>query len=390
MSLYSRIANGILSSTLRVRDLEMHILCAGQRSSPLILLLHGFPELAFSWRYVMLPLAEAGYYVVAPDHRGSGRTQIVNTPETRVSYDDDISPYGALGCTQDIVALVYALGYRSVAAVVGHDFGSTMAGHCALIRPDLFQSVVCMSAPYGGPPDVPFDVKGSAAPPSEPSPRAPGIMLTRYLGSLNPPLKHYVVYNTEPSTNADLLNVPQGLHAFLRAYFHMKSADWEGNDPHPLTGLSDLAKLPHYYVMPVASTWADAVLPHAPSPDEVLQNKWLPDADLEVYVEEFSRTGFQGGLNWYRAAFVDERLLDQLQLFAGKSIEVPMMFVGGEKDWGVYQMPGAISKMRSVCARMTDDDFILVKGAGHWVQQENAEAVTRALLNFFTKICPRA
>ena len=154
MPLSSRLPNGVVSKTLRVRDLDTHILQAGNQSSPLILLLHGFPELAFSWRRILLPLAEAGYFVVAPDQRGSGRTQSVSGTKKQVSYEDDISPYGILNWTQDIVALVYALGYTSVAAVVGHDFGSVVAGYCALIRPDLFKSVVCMSAPFVGPPDL--------------------------------------------------------------------------------------------------------------------------------------------------------------------------------------------------------------------------------------------
>ncbi|KAI0701396.1 epoxide hydrolase [Cytidiella melzeri] len=385
MALASHLPTGIVSKTLRVRDLEMHVLQAGERPSPLVLLLHGFPELAFSWRHIMLPLANAGYFVVAPDHRGNGRTQDATAPEKPVSYEDDISPYGAINWTHDIVALVYALGYTSVAAVVGHDFGSAAAGHCALIRPDLFQSVVCMSAPFGGPPELPFDVGQSS--PSSRSRVPPIVMLNQYLSSLDPPLKHYVVYNCQPNANDDMLHPPQGLHAFLRAYFHMKSADWAGNNPHPLASPSELpANLPHYYVLPAKSTWSDAVMPHAPSDEDNRRNSWLPDADLEVYVHEFGRTGFQGGLNWYRAIFTDEELTDQMRLFSGKKIEIPAMFIGGIKDWGVYQTPMSIDKMRAVCVRMTDEDFVLIDGAGHWVQQEQPVVVVERLLQFLQRI----
>ncbi|KAI0743181.1 alpha/beta-hydrolase [Irpex lacteus] len=380
-----RLPDGVSSRMLRVRELNIHVLQAGRHSAPLVLLLHGFPELAFSWRSVLPALANAGYFVVAPDLRGYGRTQSnVNTGQ-KISFDDDISPYGFLNCTQDIVALTFDLGYSTVAAVVGHDFGSPLAGYCALIRPDIFKSVVCMSAPYGGPPDLPLNTESSTS--SPPSSTLPIIPVQDYLASLDPPLKHYVVYNSQRSTNRDMLDAPQGLHAFLRAYIHVKSADWSGNDPYPLTGISELSKIPQYYILPAESTWPDVIMPHAPSADEIRQNRWLPDDDLAVYVDEFSRTGFQGGLNWYRANFNDKGSLDQLRVFAGKKVHVPAMFIGGAKDWGVYQIPGSISKMRSTFTRMTDEDVVLIEDAGHWVQQEQADEVVKHLVAFLIRDC---
>ena len=220
---------------------------AGRHSSPLVLLLHGFPELAFSWRKIMLLLANAGYFVVAPDHRGSGRTESVPPVGRPISFGDDLAPYGLLNRTHDIVALVYALGYTTAATVIGHDFGSTLAGYCALIRPDMFRSLVCMSAPYGGAPDLQINATVEGREASSPSSGTlPAVALNQYLNSLDPPLKHYVVYNSEPTTNQDIMYAPQGLHAFLRAYYHMKSADWPGNNPHPLTHKSELRQLPQY------------------------------------------------------------------------------------------------------------------------------------------------
>ncbi|KAI0087397.1 alpha/beta-hydrolase [Irpex rosettiformis] len=379
-----RLPDGITSKTLRVRDLNMHTLQVGRHSSPLVLLLHGFPELAFSWRHIMLPLANSGYFVVAPDHRGTGRTQSITPLSRQIQFEDDIAPYGLLNWTQDVVALVYALGYTTAAAVVGHDFGSSVAGYCALVRPDIFKSVVCMSAPYGGPPELPFKVEDTAlSPPSRTLP--PAVSLNQYLNSLSPPLKHYVVYNTQLTTNHDMLDAPQGLHTFLRAYFHVKSADWDGNDPHPLTHISELSNLPQYYILPLTSSWPDVVMLHAPSEDEIRRNTWLPEHDLEVYVCEFRRTGFQGGLNWYRANFTDASLIDQLRIFAGKKVEVPAAFISGVKDWGVYQIPGSVEKMRSIFTQMADEDFVLVKDAGHWVQQEQPKAVVEQLLGFLQR-----
>src|SRR6478672_13127763 len=128
-----------------INGLTMHVLEAGFETGgrPLVLMLHGFPELAYSWRKVMLPIAAAGYHVVAPDLRGYGRSG-----GTSVTFDDDLSPWRTLNEVTDMVSLVSAFGYRSLAAVVGHDFGSPVAAWCAVVRPEIFRSAVLMSAPF--------------------------------------------------------------------------------------------------------------------------------------------------------------------------------------------------------------------------------------------------
>src|SRR6476659_10135273 len=132
-----------------VNGIRMHVLEAGFEADrrPLVLMLHGFPELAYSWRKVLLPIANAGFPVIAPDVRGYGRSG-----QWDVKYDDDLRPFRTLNKIHDMVALVASFGYRNVAAVVGHDQGSPLAGWCALARPDIFQSVTMMSAPFGGAP----------------------------------------------------------------------------------------------------------------------------------------------------------------------------------------------------------------------------------------------
>ena len=129
----------------------MHILEAGEPGRPLLLLLHGFPELAFSWRKVMPDLAAAGYNVVAPDQRGFGRT----TGWT-ADYAAPLTPYGMLNLSRDVLALAWALGHETVAGVFGHDFGASVAAYCALIWPDIFLRVAIMSGPFSGPPAFAF------------------------------------------------------------------------------------------------------------------------------------------------------------------------------------------------------------------------------------------
>ena len=351
-----------------VNGLRMHILEAGFEPSgrPCVLLLHGFPELAYSWRRVMVPLAAAGYHVVAPDQRGYGRTAGWNP-----NYDGDLAPFGILSLVRDILALVAALGQDTVAGVVGHDFGSPVAAYCALIRPDVFLSVALMSAPFDGPPVFPF------GPDVGDNPAAPDIH--QELAALARPRKHYQRYYGTRSANDDMRDCPQGVAAFLRAYYHYKSADWAGNKPFPLTSWTaeELAKMPSYYIMDRDQDMAETVSTYMPSGEEIAACRWLLDAELQVYAEEFSRTGFQGGLQWYRCTANAEQT-KELRLFSGRSIDQPSCFIAGESDWGIYQRPGVLERMQThVCTRMLGCD--LVPGAGHWVQQERPDAVVRLL-----------
>ena len=356
-----------------INGLTMHVLEAGfeTRGRPCVLLLHGFPELAYSWRKVMPALAAAGYHVVAPDQRGYGRTTGWDA-----AYDGDLGSFRMLNLVQDALGLVSALGHRAVHAVVGHDFGSPVAAWCALVRPDVFRSVALMSAPFAGPPALPFDTAGQAAA-STPEPS-----LHDQLGALALPRKHYQWYYTTREANENMWHCPQGVHAFLRAYYHCKSADWTLNQPVPLrsTTAAELARLPTYYVMGRDLGMAETVAREMPTADEVADCRWLPDEELRVYSSEYERTGFQGGLQWYRCA-TSRTYLSELQLFSGRTIDVPAMFVAGKCDWGVYQKPGDFETMQATaCTRMLGCH--LLDGAGHWVQQEQPEAVSRLLVEF--------
>lgn len=356
----------------RINGLRVHLLEAGhgRPGAPVVLLLHGFPELAWSWRHQLPALADAGFHAIAPDLRGYGRT--TGWPG---GYDVPTAPYRWFGLVRDVLALALALGHRRVHAVVGHDFGSPLAAWCALLRPDVFPRVVLMSAPFGGPPPLPFDTDGKPAP-------APASDVHAALAALPRPRIHYQWYDALPGTAAEMDHPPQGLHNFLRAYYHHKSADWPGNQPYPLPGWTAeaLAQLPTYYVMDLGVSMPDTVAPHMPTPAQVAACHWLPDAALAVYAAEYARTGFQGGLNWYRAS-TDPAAQAELTLMAGRSIDVPALFIAGAADWGVHQRPGAFEAMqRGACADLRGCH--LLPGAGHWVQQEQPAAVNRLLLDF--------
>jgi pimeloyl-ACP methyl ester carboxylesterase len=362
-----------------VNGLRMHVLEAGYETQgrPGILLLHGFPELAYSWRKIMGPIAAAGYHVFAPDVRGYGRT----TPAP-VRYDDDLRPFGTVNRIKDMVALTFAMGHRSLAAVFGHDQGSPLAGWCALARPDVFRSVVMMSAPFGGAPALPFNTTNAPRAAAPAAPAVPADAIYAELAKLSPPRKHYQRYYQTREANENLWQPPQGLHAFLRAYYHMKSADWVGNDPHPLAArtAAEWAKLPRYYVMDLDKGMAEQVASEMPSAAEIAANRWLPDSELRVYTEEFGRTGFQGGLNGYRGSPGNE----DLQVFAGRTLDVPSSFMGGKKDWGVYQNPGTLERLEKTVTTAYRGTH-LVDGAGHWVQQEQPGALGRLLLEFLRR-----
>ncbi|MFP6795485.1 MAG: alpha/beta hydrolase [Pseudomonadales bacterium] len=322
--------------------LEMAYIDAG-RGDDVILLLHGFPELAYSWRRVIPILAQAGYRVIAPDQRGYGET--TGWPS---GYDVDLEPYSFKNLVDDALGLLGALDIPSVAAVVGHDFGSPVAAWAAMIRPDVFQRLVLMSAPFGVPRINVFDA----------------------VAMLHPPRVHYHQYYATPTADPDMRNAPQGLHSFLRGYFHYKSADHAANETRPLKN-HELGLLPTYYAMESGKTMPETVATEMPAEPSA----WLADAELAIYSREFERTGFQGGLNWYRARIAgvdsDRR----------RPIEVPSTFIAGKHDWGVYQAPGTFESMQTtMCSDMRGVHF--VDGAGHWVQQEQPETTSTLLLSF--------
>ena len=356
-----------------------HVLEAGFEGSrrPCVVLLHGFPELAYVWRNQLLPLARLGFHVIAPDARGYGLS--ASQP---VAYTDSLVPYSMLNRVGDVVGLVRALGHDIVALVVGHDWGGPTAQWCARVRPDVFQSVVSVSTPFFGAPALPLNSAASRrAARVEPDVDAD-------LAALPRPRKHYFTYSASEPANDDMWHARQGVHDLLRAMYYYKSGDWPGNQPFPLRSYtaSELAKMPTYYIMNLDQGVAETMAEHMPTPAQIAECRWMSEADLQVYVEQFTRTGFQGGLNYYRVG-MDPSFETELNAFAGRTIDVRACFIGGAREWGVYQSPGTFQSMHSVCTRL--EGVHLVPGAGHSVVEERPEAVNQLLTQFLQSASPR-
>lgn len=369
--------------------LNFHILESGIHGQPLVILLHGFPELAYSWRKVMATITHAGFYVVAPDQRGYGRT---TGWDDSGYYFTDLEQFMLSSYARDIGSLVKALGYSEVRCVVGHDMGSAVAAACAVSQTEVFRSCILMSHPYKGAPKATPTSKQAAKSSSRNGSRSTykyeiyrDPYIETSLANLDPPRKPYKWYNAQPRSAVEWEMPRQGLARFLRGYFHLKSADWYRNKPHPLKAWSapELAQMPGYYVMPLSASMPETIERDMEDEDERATEDWLSQDDLEVYVQEWSRTGFQGGLNFYRIATGHFKGSEPAFYFSER-IKCPMVFISGDKDWGNHQDPGALDGMRKFC-----DNFKgiqMVKGAGHWPQQEQPGPVAAYILGFLWTI----
>ncbi len=313
--------------TIQTNGINMRIAEAG--SGPLVVLCHGFPESWYSWRHQLPALAAAGYHAVAPDMRGYGET---DKPER-------VDEYTIFHLVGDMVGLVDALGEMSP-VIVGHDWGSVVAWNAALLRPDLFRGVVGMSVSFL--PRLPISplamMKAAAG--------------DRFL---------YILYFQEPGKAEAELDprAAQMLRNMLYTASGSVPADHEWN-----------------FDLPKTAGFLDGLL----EPDEL--PAWLSEDDLAYYIHEFERTGFRGGLNWYRNF---DRNWELLAPWAGVTIAVPALFIGGLRDKIVTgpdsNEPGPlVAALPSLCEDLRGT--VLIEGAGHWTQQEAPEETNRALLDF--------
>ncbi len=310
-----------------VNGVRLHI--AEQGRGPLVLLLHGFPESWYSWRHQFEPLAAAGYRVVAPDQRGYGRSE----------QPDDIAAYSLLHLTGDVVGLIHALGEER-AVVVGHDWGAPVAWTTALLRPDVVRAVAGLSVP--------------------PLPRGPEPPLRGLRAVLGDGF--YQQYFQEPGrADAELARDPA---ATFRALLTGGSGDSPRTDP------------PRPWVIPDGETLLDTM----PEPKQLPD--WLTDEDIDAFVREYAHHGeraFTGGLNWYRNI---DRNWELLAPFQGRGIEMPALFVAGDRDL-VRAFPGmdqVLSNLELIAPRLHRS--LTLAGCGHWTQQERPEEVNAALLDF--------
>jgi pimeloyl-ACP methyl ester carboxylesterase len=313
--------DGAQERTVSLTGVDLHVVEAGE--GPPVVLAHGFPELAFSWRHQVPALADAGYRVVAPDQRGYGRS---SRPEAVQDYDIE-------HLTGDLLALLDHLGEEQ-AVFVGHDWGAMVVWHLALMAPERVAGVVGMSVPF------------------IPRPPMPPLQLMRQvLGDSF----FYMLYFQEPGVaDAELGGDPARTMRRMLAGAKM-SADGP-NDPSDMFAAD-----------------GRGFIDRLPEPDSLPD--WLSQDELDHYISEFTRTGFTGGINWYRNMDRNWALTEHL---AGVKVEVPSLFVAGSLDPVLMMSPPS-----------GQDDWltdhrgsVLIDGAGHWVQQEAPEQVNRALLAF--------
>lgn len=311
---------------IAANGITLHVAEAG--SGPLVLLCHGWPELAYSWRHQMQPLAAAGYHVVAPDMRGYGGS---SAPQAATDY-------AITDLVGDMVALVAALG-EARAAIVGHDWGAMVAWSAALMRPDLFHAVAALS--------VPFRARHPSAPPLD---------LLRADGRDD---FYWFYFNREGVAEAEFeRDIPAAMRRVL-VY---------GSGDAPAGRALGLMVAPGGGFLDGCDDPGDDALP-----------AWLGAADIAAYAAAFGKSGFRGGFNWYRNL---DRNWVLTAPFQGAKIEPPALFIAGTRDGVIVSKMGRkhLEQMDAHVPRLRGK--VLIEGAGHWVQQERPAEVNAALLRF--------
>jgi pimeloyl-ACP methyl ester carboxylesterase len=309
-----------------VNGIHLHI--AEQGQGPLVVLCHGFPESWYSWRHQLTALAAAGFHAVAPDMRGYGQS---DRPQA-------IDQYTLLHLVGDMVGLLDALGVEQ-AVIAGHDWGAPVAWHAALLRPDRFRAVIGLS--------VPFRPRGPVAPTSVMPRREDAIF--------------YQLYFQQPGE----------AEAELERDVRQTFVKMLGNVPPGVPAGGPVGMVPR----------GGGFLTRIPSPTAL--PAWLSEADIDFYVGQFERTGFRGGLNWYRNI---DRNWELLAPFAGAKVTVPALYMAGDRDLVV-----AFRGMDQVITNLANDvvklrNKIMLPGCGHWTQQERAADVSAAMIDFLREL----
>ena len=302
--------------------INMHFVEAGE--GPLVVLCHGFPESWYSWRHQILALAAHGYRVVAPDQRGYGRT---DAPR-------DIGAYTQFHLVGDIVGLVHALG-EETAVIAGHDWGAPVAWNAAMLRPDIFRAVIGMSVPA-----------------SARSPMPPTAGMKAGFGDNF----FYILYFQTPGVAEHELQKDVGRSLRMLLYSASGDRPAGGGGPQPKTV---------------------GFLDRMTDPEEL--PSWLTERDISYFTRVFQRTGFRGGLNWYRNI---DRNWEFSSAFQGMKIEQPALYIIGERD--VTRGFTSVEAMRELVPNLRE--VVTFPGVGHWTQQENPEGTNEAMLKFLDSL----
>lgn len=318
---------GVTQRFIETNGIRMHIVEQG--TGPLVLLLHGFPESWYSWRHQLAALAAADYHAVVPDQRGYGQT---DRPVERARYTQ-------LHLVGDVVGLLDALGEER-AVVVGHDWGAVVAWNTALLRPDRIRGVIALSVPY--------------------HPRGPVSTLSAMRSRLGEGF--YMAYFQRPGVAE--AEFERDVRTTIRKFLYWASGDA------PQDG-------PRQPVVPAGQGLLDSMS------DPQALPAWLTEADIDVYVAEFARTGFSGGLNWYRTI---EQSWELMAAWDGAPVLPPALYVAGERDL-VVNFPGVrelLAGLQAIVPNLTGT--VLLPGCGHWTQQERPAEVNAAMLAFLGRL----
>jgi len=308
--------------TVETNGIRMHL--AVQGAGPLVVLCHGFPESWYSWRHQLPALADAGFCAVAPDMRGYGQTEA----------PAEIDRYTLLHLVGDMVGLLDALGVET-AVIAGHDWGAPVAWYTALLRPDRFRAVIALS--------VPFFPRGPARP-------------TTMMPQTDDAIFYQLYFQTPGVAEEEL---ERDVPATMRRLAY--------------SGSGDAPRRHAIGMVPRAGGFLD----HTVDPGSLPE--WITTADIDFYAAEFGRTGFRGGLNWYRNI---DRNWELLAPFAGARVTVPALYVAGDRDLvmafrGVDQLVANLSTFVPNLRRT-----VMLPGCGHWTQQERPREVNAAMLDF--------
>jgi pimeloyl-ACP methyl ester carboxylesterase len=312
---------------VEANGVRIHV--AEQGTGPLVILCHGFPECWYSWRHQLRSLAQAGFRAVALDLRGYGRS---DRPE-------DVEKYTVLHHVGDVVGLLDALGVKQ-AVIAGHDVGAAVAWQAALLRPDRFRAVIAL-----GPPFRPRAF-GGAVPPTTLMPRNENALF-------------YQLFLQTPEAEAAL---GRDLRRTFRSQFYSLSGDMPqsagtgfagGMVPRKGFSLTDPASLP----------------------------TWITESDVDVYVAEFTRSGFHGPLSWWRNI---DRGWELMAAFDGAAVTVPALYMVGDRDMLAVVFRQAIAGQSALVPKLRP--VIMLPGCGHWTQQERATDVSAAMIDFLRQV----
>lgn len=318
---------------VETNGIRMHVAECG--TGPLVLLCHGFPESWYSWRHQLQALAAAGFRAVAPDMRGYGQT---DRPET-------IDQYTLLHLVGDMVGLLDAFG-ADTAVITGHDWGAPVAWYSALLRPDRFRAVIGMSVPFW--------------------PRLP-VRPTSMMPQTDDAIFYQLYFQAPGVAEAELeCDVRRSIRSVL--YSASGDAPRGEHNGKPGAAVGMVSREGGF----LARMVDPASLP-----------AWLTDADVDFYVKEFTRTGFRGGLNWYRNI---DRSWELSAAFADQRVSVPALYIAGDRDLvvafrGMDQiiagLPYFVPQLRGT---------LMLPGCGHWTQQERPAEVNSAVIDFLQQL----